>query len=224
MAEIGRVGGGGVSPQNQNATGGDQAATSINPANAPLAGEAVRSGAVGQPTGLPPPVAPQTGGVLTDVLAGRDPSQMVAAERMRATGGASSATEELLGLNRQPSILGAFGAPPGNTEILRHMTPTMRRTIMRNLLQKQRARMRHLSQLMRRDERNGEEQAGEDSEEQEYGGFAHAMFEEQPSLDEAVLHRARHELHTTARMLDLLDEMLAMQDYTFSQMGTFSQG
>jgi len=25
-------------------------------------------------------------------------------------------------------------------------------------------------------------------------------------------------------MLDILDEMLAMQDYTISQMGTFSQG
>jgi hypothetical protein len=36
--------------------------------------------------------------------------------------------------------------------------------------------------------------------------------------------RARDELQHAAGMIDLLEELLAMQDYTISQMGTFSKG
>ncbi len=44
------------------------------------------------------------------------------------------------------------------------------------------------------------------------------------ALDENQRTRARAELSRAASMLDLLDDLLAMQDYTLSQMGTFSQG
>ncbi len=114
-------------------------------------------GPLGQPTGLPAPLAPGQK-VLPDVLAGRDPSQLVAAEQLRARGGAS-AVDELLGLNQRPTVMGALAPPPGNSEALRHMTPTMRRTAMRNLLDRQRTRLRGLAQLLRR-ERDGEEDGG----------------------------------------------------------------
>ncbi len=157
---------------------------------------------------------------MSGALAGRDPSQLVAAEQMRARGGAS-ATEELLGLNRQPTVMGALAPPPGNAEALRHMTPTMRRTLMRNLLDKQRTQMRRLAHLMRR-ERDGR---GDEDEESPDGEGQHPQPEAADALaptDEA--QRARAELGSAARMLDLLDELLAMQDYAVSQMGTFSQG
>src|ERR1700754_3325833 len=47
-------------------------------------------GPLGQPTGLPVPSAPGERGLLTDVLAGLDPSQMIAAEQMRTRAGASA--------------------------------------------------------------------------------------------------------------------------------------
>jgi hypothetical protein len=186
--------------------------------NAPVG----QPGQLGQPVGLPAP--PSTAPLMPDALAGRDPSQLVAAEHLRARGGAG-ATEELLGLNRQPTMLGALAAPPGNAEALRHMTPTMRRTLMRNLLDKQRGQMRRLAQLMRR-ERDGEGREGEESPDEEDGRSAQleASIAALPSLDETQRARARAELGSAARMLDLLDELLAMQDYAVSQMGTFSQG
>jgi hypothetical protein len=161
---------------------------------------------------------------MPDALTGRDPSQLVAAEQMRARGGAS-ATEELLGLNRQPTMVGALAAPPGNAEALRHMTPTMRRTLMRNLLDKQRAEMRRLAQLMRR-ERDGQGGGGEGEESPDDDGRHEQLpaLSAAPRADEARRERARAELGCAARLLDLLDELLAMQDYAVSQMGTFSQG
>ena len=229
MPEVGGVGGK-VPPPNQV---GEQGVTPVNRSSAQGQGATAapvgQPGPLGQPQGLPAPALPGQAGVLPDVLAGRDPSQMLAAEQMRARGGAS-ATEELLGLNRQPSMMGALAAPPGNNEALRHMTPTMRRTIMRGLLDKQREKMRRLAQALRGDDERGSN-GGESREE------SHAALEErresppeevsnstrQP-LAESQLARARGELGSTARMLDLLDELLAMQDYAISQMGTFSQG
>jgi hypothetical protein len=119
-------------------------------------------------------------------------------------------------------MLGVLAAPPGNAEALRHMTPTMRRTLMRSLLDKQRGQMRRLAQLMRRerDGRDGErEESPEDDE--RFQQFETAAL---APPDEAQRARARAELGSAARMLDLLDELLAMQDYAVSQMGTFSQG
>ena len=169
-------------------------------------------GALGQPTGMPPPVAPGQAQILPDVLAGREPSQMRAAELLRDTGGVS-ATEKLLGLDRQPSIVGAFAAPPGNSEALRHMTPTMRRTAMRNLLQKQRERMRHLESRLKREEDQDREEDEGDS----------PIDDRLPSRVSELL-RARGELGRAVSMLALLEDLLEMQDYTISQMGTFSKG
>jgi hypothetical protein len=224
VAEVGGVNNaqGGVTPAQ-----GQADAAAANQAGRPgtagpegLAAPVGQPGQLGQPVGLPAP--PSTAPLMPDALAGRDPSQLVAAEQMRARGGAS-ATEELLGLNRRPTIMGALAAPPGNAEALRHMTPTMRRTLMRNLLDKQRAQMRRLAHLMRR-ERDGRGGDGEESTEDER---QHPQLEAADALaptDEAQLARARAELGSAARMLDLLDELLAMQDYAISQMGTFSQG
>lgn len=217
MPDVKGVGGQIPPPANQTQAS-ERAAGQVNPTGAqevPVG----QPGTLGQPTGLPAPVLPGQTKILPDVLAGREPTQMFAAERIREAGGAS-ATEVLLGLNRQPSILGAFAPPPGNSEALRHMTPTMRRTIMRALLNKQRERMRRLAHLLRRehDHRDGNQQRDEE------GSFAEELFESGAPLDEAQRERARAELGNAARMLDLLDELLAMQDYTLSQMGTFSQG
>ena len=206
---------------------GDASAEAVRPANQPgvqpegLATPVGQPGPQGQPVGLPLP--PSTAPLMPDALAGRDPSQLVAAEAMRARGGAS-ATEELLGLNRQPTMVGALAPPPGNAEALRHMTPTMRRTLMRNLLDKQRTQMRRLAQLMRRerDGRGGGD--GEESPEDERQPFQLETTDALSPADEAQRARARAELGNAARMLDLLDELLVMQDYAVSQMGTFSQG
>jgi hypothetical protein len=141
---------------------------------------------------------------------------MLAAERLRETGGAS-ATEQLLGLHLRPTVMGAFVAPPGNAEALRHMTPVMRRNVLHMLLDKQRARSRRLARLLRDGRRGGDER-----EQGEPEAPSEALAAVAP--DEAQLARAREELLSTVRLLDLLEELLAMQDYTVSQMGTFSQG
>lgn len=211
MPDVGGVGGRGIPPQNQNQAAGKAGAAASQP-NAPVG----QPGSLGQPMGIPVPAPPGSPQIMPDVLAGRDASQMLAAERMREAGGAS-ATEQLLGLNRQPSILGAFAPPPGNSEALRHMTPTMRRTIMRGLLDKQRTRMRRLAHLVSDERGDGERRRDEDDD-------ARELFAETLARDETEIARARGELNSTAQLLDLLDELLALQDYTLSQMGTFSQG
>ena len=220
MPEVKGVGGG-IQPQEQNQAVGkavepnNRAGAQTSATNAPVG----QPGTLGQPTGMPVPGAPGGAKLLPDVLAGRDASQMVAAERMREAGGAS-ATDQLLGLNLRPSVLGALAAPPGNSEALRHISTTMRRTIMRGLLDKQRGRMRRLARLLRDDQEGGGE--GHTGDEQE--DFASDLFEGFAQPDEAQLARAREELRSAAQMLDLLDEMLVMQDYAISQMGTFAQG
>ncbi|HKR13339.1 MAG TPA: hypothetical protein VJT15_14850 [Pyrinomonadaceae bacterium] len=161
-------------------------------------------GPLGQPTGLPASVGPDQPRILSDVLAGRDPSQLRAAESLRERGGVS-ATDKLLGLDRQPSVVGAFPPPPGNSEALRHLTPAMRRTAMRNLINRQRERMHRLESRLKREE--GEDDRDERDETSDY-----------------ELRRARRELGHTALMLSLLEDLLVMQDETISQMGTFSKG
>ena len=151
-----------------------------------------------------------------DVLAGRDPSQLIAAEELRAAGG-GTLTEQLLGLNLQPTMAGALQAPPGNTDFLRHMTPAMRRNAVRELLNKQREQMRRLVMRLqngsddqrRRDDRGDEDLSSADGP---------RAVTEMPTARECL------QLATAARMLCLVEELLAMQDYTFSRMGTFSKG
>jgi hypothetical protein len=172
---------------------------------------------LGQPIGKPAPNVSGQTKIMPDALAGRDPSQVIAGEQMRSTGGAS-ATDELLGLNRQPSIVGAFAPPPGNREALRHMTPTKRRTIMRSLLDHQRERLRSLAYVLRR-ERDGKREGRNDEDK-----FSEEPQEELPAIEESQMSRARSELSHAAQMLDLLEELLTMQDQAFGQMGKFSQG
>jgi hypothetical protein len=214
MSDVRGVNNSAVPPPNQRvdepagkvSTAGSQPVQPNMPAGPP--------GALGQPTGLPPPVTPGQPQILPDVLAGRDPSQLKAAELLRDTGGVS-ATEKLLGLDRQPSIVGAFSAPPGNSEALRHMTPTMRRTAMRNLLNKQRERMLRLESRLKREEDEDQEERHDNKD---YS--LNDKLESGPS----ELVRARLELGRTVLMLSLLEDLLVMQDYTVSQMGTFSKG
>jgi hypothetical protein len=215
MPDVGGVGKGGITPQqSQTVDSSQQANTRINAPDQPVG----QPGSLGQPTGIP---VPGQGKVLSDVLAGSDATQLIGAERMREAGGVS-ATERLLGLNQQPSIMGALTAPPGNSDALRHMTPTMRRTIMRGLLDKQRERMRRLARLLRDGRESGGQQEASRQDEDER--FADALLTDALALDEMQLARARAELGDAARMLDLLDELLIMQDYAISQMGTFAQG
>lgn len=229
MPEVSGVGGSGVTPpgQNQVTDRGGQV-TPVNQAGAQaegVPGTVGQPGPMGQPTGLPAPVLAPGQQVLPDVLAGRDPSQLAAAEQMRARGGAT-ATEALLGLDRQPTMMGALAPPPGNSEALRHMTPTMRRTVMRGLLDRQRERMGRLAYTLRR-ERDGDEGRGGDGDGTGRDGGRDPVEEAfglPLAIEETALEQARLELGSAAQMLDLLEELLAMQDYAISQMGSFSHG
>lgn len=132
--------------------------------------------------------------------------------------GSVSATDRLLGLDLRPTTSGILFAPPGNKEFLRHLTPTNRRTIMRKMLNKQRERMRRLARFLRDQKDENELNNPPDNE-----SFLEVVSEN-VELDRSQIQRAANELDKTARMLDILDEMLSMQDYTISQMGTYSQG
>jgi hypothetical protein len=176
---------------------------------------------VGQPTETRQPVdtALQPGQKLvSDAVAGRDASQLDAARQLTSLGGVS-ATDRLLGLDLRPTMTGVLSPPPGNVEFLRHLSPQARRTIMWKMLNKQREKMRRLARYLRdrRDEASGD--GGENE-----GETFLEVISEPVELDRAKLQRATGELEKAARMLNILDEMLAMQDYTISQMGTFTQG
>ncbi len=90
---------------------------------------------------------------------------------------------------------------------------------MRKMLSKQRERMRRLARFLREREQSGE---GE-SNESDRDSFTE-MISEPLELNQIQMTKAIGDIDKTARMLDILDEMLAMQDYTISQIGTFSQG
>lgn len=159
----------------------------------------------------------------TDALQGRDSSQTEAARHLTSLGGVS-ATDKLLGLDLRPTMTGALAPPPGNSEFLRHVTPQMRRTIMRKMLNKQREKMRKLARYLR--DRRDDSENGHSSEE-DRESFLEVIAERmqlETYNDKNQIVRATGELDKTARMLDILDELLAMQDYTISQIGTFTQG
>jgi hypothetical protein len=160
---------------------------------------------------------PQQKPVLLDVLAGRDPSQTIAAEHLRLAGGAS-ATEILFGLDQAPPIVGPFVVPPGNSEALRHLSGPARRAMLHSLLLKQRERTRQLSQLLHAEDSEAEDE--DHSNESDESDEIAAM----ETFRNPELRRARDELRASLRMLDLLEDLLSMQDYTISQMGTFSKG
>ncbi|HEX9959517.1 MAG TPA: hypothetical protein VGB00_01125, partial [Pyrinomonadaceae bacterium] len=182
---------------------------------------------VGQPAAAQPQVdttnLPPGQKILPDAVTGRDETQLEAARQLSTLGGAT-ATDRLLGLDLRPTMTGALTAPPGNSEFLRHLSPQVRRTIMRKMLTKQRERMRRLARFLR--ERH-DESAGDGNDTDNGGEDRESFLEvisEPMELDRAQIARATGELDKAARMLDILDEMLTMQDYTISQIGTFSQG
>lgn len=223
MSDI-RINNGGLLPSNQNQP------NAVEMPNANTQNAAQTQSAVNLPVGQPgetaqPNVLPQPPSekIFSDAVTGRERTQLDAAEQMRGAAGIS-ATDKLLGLHFQPTIAGAIAPPPGNSEALRHLTPAMRRAIMRNLLSKQRDRTRRLAQFVRRqrDERDGEPEDAPQNRQED--SFIAMLTEGTLELDDNQINRATDELVTMARMLDLLDEMLNLQDYTFSQMGSFSQG
>jgi len=177
---------------------------------------------VGQPAETRQPVdtvnLPHEQKVLPDAATGRDATQLEAAKQLSSLGGAS-ATDRLLGLDLRPTMVGAMAPPPGNSEFLRHISPQMRRAMMRKMLSKQRERMRRLARFLREREQPGEGESNESDRE----SFTE-MISEPLEVNQIQVTKAIGDIDKTARMLDILDEMLAMQDYTISQIGTFSQG
>jgi hypothetical protein len=158
--------------------------------------------------------------LLPDAVTGREPSQLEAAKHLSALGGVS-ATDRLLGLDLRPTMTGVLAPPPGNSEFLRHISPQARRMIMRKMLNNQRERMRRLARYLRDRRGDAEERGGGEAAPEE--SFLE-LISEPGELDRAKIARATGELEKAALMLNILDEMLAMQDYTISQIGTFSQG
>ena len=221
MAEIKNVGG-------QPLPIGEQNVQKVNdeigklPTNLPQnqTDTSVGRGNVGQPIGLPSTDPATQNTLMPNVVTGRDASQLAAAEKLRSNGG-HSATDVLLGLNQQPSTIGVMLPPPGNLEALRHLSPAMRRTILRNLLSKQRGQMRQLVAVMRDEEQH---QHHHDEENQQMENESVNDNAELILPSEFQNQRALRDLEATTKMLDLLDELLGMQDYTLSQMGTFAQG
>ena len=195
-------------------------------AQIPQSGEnSVGRGNAGQPLGLPPKVPLTQNALMSEVLTGRDLSQLIAADKLRSNGGAS-ATDVLLGLNQQPSVLGGLLAPPGNLEALRHLTPSMRRNILRTLLSKQRNQMRRLVAIARDEEQHHQKDEQNHDENEESNTSENLLPISKNGSGELGFYNKRvyRDLASTTKMLDLLDELLNMQDYTLSQMGTFAQG
>lgn len=177
---------------------------------------------VGQPTELRQPI--DAAKLPADAKILGDTAQAEAIKNLSALGGAS-ATDRLLGLDLRPTMTGALTAPPGNSEFLRHLSPQARRTIMRKMLNKQREKMRRLARYLRdrHDEAEDESSGNNGGEAYEQETFLD-VISDPVQLDRGQISRATGELEKTALMLNILDEMLALQDYTISQMGSFSQG
>ena len=209
-------------PVNQNAGKIGEEAVKLPTAPPNQNGEtAVERDGVGQPIGLPTNEPTTQTTLMPGVVTGRDPSQLIAAEKMRSNAG-HSATDVLLGLNRQPSVVGVLLAPPGNLEALRHLSPAVRRGRLRNLLSKQRDQMRQLAAVMRDDEQDRQQRQRDSDQDAENESNALQLL---PANAAKKLSRgALQDLEATTKMLDLLDELMGMQDYTVSQIGTFAQG
>lgn len=158
--------------------------------------------------------------IIRDPLSGRDPGQINAARHLADLGGAT-ALDRLLGLDLRPTVTGLLAPPPGNSEFLRNLSPQVRRSIMRKMLGKQREKMRRLARFVRK--HNDGEDASDEKRQEMRESFID-VISEPASFSTEQLSQAAAELDRTARMLDILEELLAMQDYTISQMGTFAQG
>src|SRR5215471_5429177 len=193
--------------------------------------------------GVPPSQADESSAgstrVLSDVSSGLDPSQLVAAEQMRVLGGAT-ATATLLGLDLRPTVMGTLLAPPGNSEALRYLTPALRRAALRSALLKQRSRMRRLFALLQGSDRDGSDNHGRGDDSDGSGSESDAgvpLLEVPPearsiaryyaggaSLAQPRLtHREHYELIVVGRMLSLLEELSALEDFMLDRMGAFSK-
>src|SRR5215471_32965 len=191
-------------------------------------------------SGVPPSQADESSSgstrVLSDVSSGLDPSQLVAAEQMRVLGGAT-ATATLLGLDLRPTVIGTLLAPPGNSEALRYLTPALRRSALRAALLKQRSRMRRLFALLQQDPDNHSHDDNSDGSENESDPsllllevlpeaesmtkyYAGGVIPAQTSLT----HREHYELIVVGRMLSLLEELSALEDFMLDRIGAFSKG
>ena len=221
MAEINKIGNQ-PAPVNEPQTRKAGDAAQKLPAQLPpeTGGQTTGRGNAGQPVGLQPKVPVTQNSLMPEAVTGRDATQLLAADKLRSNGG-TSATEMLLGLNRQPSVLGGLLAPPGNLEVLRHLTPSMRRNILRTLLSKQRSQMRRLVAVARDEERHQQQEEQSGNQESE---TVEEILPISPNALNFHNRRVYQDLASTTKMLDLLDELLNMQDYTLSQMGTFAQG
>jgi hypothetical protein len=222
MADVKNIGGQPLPIEQNIEKVGDDAMKLPNQQLPQTSGESsVGRGTVGQPIGLPQTEPTTQNALMPNVVTGRDASQQIAAEKMRSNAG-YSATEVLLGLNRQPSTTGILLAPPGNLDALRHMTPTMRRTVLRNLLAKQRSQMRRLAALMRdeKERENNSDAENEDAEQETNNETVNLP----PPVSKFYNDKAYRDLAATTKMLDLLYELLSMQDYTLSQMATRADG
>jgi|SRR5215472_11871696 len=190
--------------------------------------------------GVPPSQADESSAgstrVLSDVSSGLDPSQLVAAEQMRVLGGAT-ATATLLGLDLRPTVMGTLLAPPGNSEALRYLTPALRRAALRSALLKQRSRMRRLLALLQQDPDNHSHDDNSDGSENESDSsllllevlpeaesmtkyYAGGVIPAQTSLT----HQEHYELIVVGRMLSLLEELSALEDFMLDRIGAFSKG
>lgn len=158
--------------------------------------------------------------ILQGPLTGRDPGQIQAGRQLADLGGAT-ALDRLLGLDLRPTVTGLLAPPPGNSEFLRNLSPQVRRSIMRKMLGKQREKMRRLARFVRK--HNDGEDDREDSRQEMRESFID-VISEPANFSTEQLRQAAVDLDRAARMLDILEELLAMQDYTISQMGTFAQG
>ena len=193
-----------------------------------VARTAERSQTVPKPVGQPQESGrPMDGGtlppgqrVLPDPLTGRDPGQLIAARQLADLGGVT-ALDRLLGLDLRPTVTGLLAPPPGNSEFLRNLTPQTRRSIMRKMLGKQREKMRRLAKFVRKHS-DGDDRGDESSQELRESFLD--VISGPTAFDPEQLSKAAADLDRAARMLDVLEELLAMQDYTISQMGTFAQG
>lgn len=221
MAEVNKIGNQPL-PVSEQQVQKPQGATEKLPAQLPEQGgeQNVGRGTIGQPVGVPPKIPLTQNALMPEVVTGREASQLIAADKLRSNGGVS-ATDVLLGLNRQPSVLGGLLAPPGNLEALRHLSPTMRRKILRTLLAKQRSQMRRLVAVARDEKQHRQEEQDEPTNESEN---LTPIAENNSNELDFYNRRVYQDLASTTKMLDLLDELLNMQDYTLSQMGTFAQG
>jgi len=155
---------------------------------------------------------------LVDEIFKSNRKKSVTYERLSRLGGASS-TARLLGLDKQPTELGVLAPPPGSADFLSDLSSSKRRTMLREVMNRQRLEMRRLSEFLKR-----EKNLTEDSIRLQASTLEAKNLEEAETADNSELLKAIDDLGKSARMLDVIDDLIKMQDYTLSQIGSYSKG